>query len=190
MLTCSSSILPIPVTLTRRHVPRPPLPPPGEIRWLIRPRTARRKPVHRHIGGRRGGSRSAARACAEAWPRGVLVFLDPRRGDPTQLEWWVGSCFMIFGWGGDPALLVSGRSSGAGKSARQVLGLADTPRTVLICTIPLLASFFDERSATHANLASYLSTAFCFSNLLFLGLAQRDVGKVSLNRRCATALCY
>jgi hypothetical protein len=49
---------------------------------------------------------------------------------------------------------------------------------VLICTIPLLASFFDPSSSTHANLASYLSTTFCFGNLLFLGLAQRDVGKV------------
>lgn len=50
-------------------------------------------------------------------------------------------------------------------------------RTALICTYPLFTSFF-LFGATRSNLASYLSTVYCFSNLLFLGIAQRNVGKV------------
>lgn len=50
---------------------------------------------------------------------------------------------------------------------------------VLICTMPLLSSFFMEEDPHHANLASWLSSVYCFGNLFFLGLAQRDAGNVS-----------
>lgn len=54
----------------------------------------------------------------------------------------------------------------------------ETIPAVLICTIPLLSSFFPLKSSVRTNLASYLSTIYCFGNLFFLGIAQRDVGKV------------
>lgn len=50
-------------------------------------------------------------------------------------------------------------------------------KSALICTFPLLSSFFTGPLAT--NLPSYVGTVFCFANLFFLGLAQRTVGKVS-----------
>ncbi|ORY25751.1 nucleoside transporter-domain-containing protein [Naematelia encephala] len=53
----------------------------------------------------------------------------------------------------------------------------------LICTMPLLASYFPEDSPTKASLASWLSTAFCLGNLFFLGSAQRSVGKSSPSPR-------
>lgn len=49
---------------------------------------------------------------------------------------------------------------------------------VLICTIPLLMSFFAPNSSARATLPSTVSTVYCFGNLFFLGLAQRTVGKV------------
>jgi equilibrative nucleoside transporter 1/2/3 len=58
----------------------------------------------------------------------------------------------------------------------------------LICTIPLLGSLFPTDSSLHRTLASYLSTAFCFANLFFLGLAQRDVGRSSPSPRLHKAL--
>ncbi|WVF72400.1 hypothetical protein IAT40_007215 [Kwoniella sp. CBS 6097] len=58
----------------------------------------------------------------------------------------------------------------------------------LICTIPLLGTFFPPESAVKGTLASYLSTAYCFGNLFFLGLAQRSVGKTSPSKRLHYAL--
>ncbi|KAL7422151.1 hypothetical protein Q5752_002795 [Cryptotrichosporon argae] len=58
---------------------------------------------------------------------------------------------------------------------------------VLICTFPLLASFFPD-SSTRTNLASYLSTIYCFNNLLFLGVAQRDAGRVPPSSRLRWSL--
>ncbi|OCF38777.1 hypothetical protein I317_07433 [Kwoniella heveanensis CBS 569] len=58
----------------------------------------------------------------------------------------------------------------------------------LICTIPLLGTFFPPDSAIRGTLASYLSTAYCFGNLFFLGLAQRSVGKTSPSKRLHYAL--
>ncbi|WVQ98536.1 hypothetical protein IAU59_005662 [Kwoniella sp. CBS 9459] len=58
----------------------------------------------------------------------------------------------------------------------------------LICTLPLLGSFFPPESAIKGTLASYLSTAYCFGNLFFLGLAQRSVGKTSPSKRLHYAL--
>jgi solute carrier family 29 (equilibrative nucleoside transporter), member 1/2/3 len=72
----------------------------------------------------------------------------------------------------------------------RALGVADGGCywVVLICTIPLLASFFPLTSTIRTTLASSLSTAFCFSNLFFLGLAQRDVGRTSPSPRLHSAL--
>ncbi|WWC85263.1 uncharacterized protein L201_000125 [Kwoniella dendrophila CBS 6074] len=55
----------------------------------------------------------------------------------------------------------------------------------LICTIPLLTTFFPTNSTSNlkSNLASYISTSFCFGNLFFLGLAQRNVRKTSPSKR-------
>lgn len=48
----------------------------------------------------------------------------------------------------------------------------------LICTFPLLISYLPPDSSLRRNLASVLSTVYCFGNLFFLGMAQRHVGKV------------
>ncbi|WWC61367.1 uncharacterized protein I303_103948 [Kwoniella dejecticola CBS 10117] len=53
----------------------------------------------------------------------------------------------------------------------------------LICTIPLLTTFFPSDSSVKSNLASYISSSYCFGNLFFLGLAQRNVGKTSPSKR-------
>jgi len=49
---------------------------------------------------------------------------------------------------------------------------------VLICTMPLLSSFFPDGSPLRSSLASWLSSVYCFGNLFFLGLAQKEAGKV------------
>lgn len=49
--------------------------------------------------------------------------------------------------------------------------------------MPLLSSFFPEESPLRSSLASWLSSVYCFGNLLFLGLAQRDAGKVRIYLR-------
>ena len=59
---------------------------------------------------------------------------------------------------------------------------------VLICTFPLLASFFPEESGMRASLASWLSTVFCFANFIFLGIAQKQVGKISPSPRLHSSL--
>lgn len=59
-----------------------------------------------------------------------------------------------------------------------------TSLTVLICSFPLLASFFPAGSSYRTNLASYLSSVYCFGNLVFLGVAQRSVATVSPTRTC------
>ncbi|WWC69661.1 uncharacterized protein I206_103604 [Kwoniella pini CBS 10737] len=53
----------------------------------------------------------------------------------------------------------------------------------LLCTIPLLTTFFPTDSSMKSNLASYISSSFCFGNLFFLGMAQRSVGKTSPSKR-------
>ncbi|WVQ70358.1 uncharacterized protein L199_008585 [Kwoniella botswanensis] len=55
----------------------------------------------------------------------------------------------------------------------------------LICTIPLFITFFppDSSSSVKSNLASYVSSSYCFGNLFFLGLAQRNVGDTSPSKR-------
>ncbi|WRT66915.1 uncharacterized protein IL334_003880 [Kwoniella shivajii] len=53
----------------------------------------------------------------------------------------------------------------------------------LLCTIPLLISFFPPDSTVRSSLASYISSSYCFGNLFFLGLAQRNVGKSSPSKR-------
>jgi equilibrative nucleoside transporter 1/2/3 len=47
-----------------------------------------------------------------------------------------------------------------------------------MCTFPLLVSFYPADSKTGQNLPSLLSTVYCFVQLIFLGVAQRQVGKV------------
>lgn len=59
---------------------------------------------------------------------------------------------------------------------------------VLICSFPLFSSFFPAESSTRSNLASILSTVYCFSNLFFLGVAQRTVGTVLAVDRLRKAL--
>jgi hypothetical protein len=76
----------------------------------------------------------------------------------------------------------SGRSAQAFSFLGMVRALLDdTPncclRAALICTFPVLTEFFT--GSTKANLPSYLGTVYCFGNLFFLGIAQRNVGKVS-----------
>ncbi|WVR04997.1 hypothetical protein IAU60_002009 [Kwoniella sp. DSM 27419] len=58
----------------------------------------------------------------------------------------------------------------------------------LICTIPLLTTFFPLDNPVRTSLASYLSSSYCFGNLFFLGLAQRSVGKTSPSKRLHYAL--
>ncbi|WVQ78261.1 hypothetical protein IAT38_000345 [Cryptococcus sp. DSM 104549] len=58
----------------------------------------------------------------------------------------------------------------------------------LICTFPLLISYFPTDSTIRPILASCLSTVYCFGNLFFLGLAQRHVGRVSPFRRLRLSL--
>ena len=53
-------------------------------------------------------------------------------------------------------------------------------RSVLICSFPLFSSLFPLDSSLRSNLASVLSTVYCFSNLFFLGVAQKTVGSVCL----------
>jgi hypothetical protein len=48
---------------------------------------------------------------------------------------------------------------------------------VLICTMPLLQAYFPP-GAIRSSLSSILATVYTFSNLAFLGLAQRRIGKV------------
>jgi hypothetical protein len=48
-----------------------------------------------------------------------------------------------------------------------------------MCTFPLLVSFYPSDSKTGQNLPSLLSTVYCFGQLVFLGIAQLQVGKVS-----------
>ena len=48
-----------------------------------------------------------------------------------------------------------------------------------MCTFPLLVSFYPSESKTGQNLPSLLSTLYCFGQLVFLGIAQLQVGKVS-----------
>jgi equilibrative nucleoside transporter 1/2/3 len=49
-----------------------------------------------------------------------------------------------------------------------------------MCTFPLLVSFYPADSKTGQNLPSLLSTVYCFVQLIFLGVAQRQVGKVRM----------
>jgi hypothetical protein len=49
----------------------------------------------------------------------------------------------------------------------------------LMCTFPLLVSFYPADSKTGQNLPSLLSTVYCLGQLVFLGIAQRQVGQVS-----------
>ena len=58
--------------------------------------------------------------------------------------------------------------------------MTDNKLSVLICTIPLLASFFPPTSGVKTTLASWLASAYCFGNLTFLGIAQRNVGIVGV----------
>lgn len=58
--------------------------------------------------------------------------------------------------------------------------------SALMCTFPLLVSFYPADSKTGQNLPSLLSTAYCFGQLVFLGLAQRQVGRVSIH----SLLCF
>lgn len=55
-----------------------------------------------------------------------------------------------------------------------------------MCTFPLFVSFYPPDSTTGQNLTSLLSTVYCFGQLVFLGLAQVQVGKVSLKIRHGT----
>lgn len=50
----------------------------------------------------------------------------------------------------------------------------------LLCTLPLLSSLLPADSAWTASLSSYVTTTFTLGNFIFLGLAQRSVGKVSI----------
>ncbi|BEJ01018.1 hypothetical protein CcaverHIS631_0508750 [Cutaneotrichosporon cavernicola] len=61
------------------------------------------------------------------------------------------------------------------------------PWNALMCTFPLLISLTEE-GPLRSNLPSYLSTAFCFANLFFLGLAQRTVASVNPIGRTRWAL--
>ncbi|KAK4687129.1 hypothetical protein P7C73_g2984, partial [Tremellales sp. Uapishka_1] len=54
---------------------------------------------------------------------------------------------------------------------------------VLICTLPLLSSFFPVESPIRSHLASYLATIFCFGNLFVLGAIQRKVNHTSPSAR-------
>lgn len=47
-----------------------------------------------------------------------------------------------------------------------------------MCTFPLFVSFYPPDSTTGQNLTSLLSTVYCFGQLVFLGFAQVQVGKV------------
>jgi len=106
------------------------------------------------------------------------VFLGIGSGCPTQLEWSVS-----------PTTL----PQGVEQCIRTSLGshrynaLQLTP-SVLICTFPLFASYFPPDSKLRLQLASWLSTAFCFGNLFALGIAQRDVGRSSPMSRLESAL--
>ncbi|KAK8869994.1 hypothetical protein IAR55_000564 [Kwoniella newhampshirensis] len=53
----------------------------------------------------------------------------------------------------------------------------------LICTFPLLNSYFPPESPLRSSLASVLATSYCFGNLFFLGMAQRHVGQTSPSKR-------
>jgi len=52
-----------------------------------------------------------------------------------------------------------------------------------MCTFPLFVSFYPPDSTTGQNLTSLLSTVYCFGQLVFLGFAQAQVGKVSSSKR-------
>ncbi|WWD15728.1 hypothetical protein CI109_100150 [Kwoniella shandongensis] len=58
----------------------------------------------------------------------------------------------------------------------------------LICTFPLLISFFPPESSARSSLASVLATSYCFGNLFFLGLAQRQVGQTPPSARLRWSL--
>jgi equilibrative nucleoside transporter 1/2/3 len=51
-----------------------------------------------------------------------------------------------------------------------------------MCTFPLLVSFYPADSITGQNLPSLLSTVYCLGQLIFLGIAQRQVGQVRHRR--------
>lgn len=76
---------------------------------------------------------------------------------------WILGAGVLLAWNGQSSLLCP----------------TTTDEVVLICTMPLLSSFFMEEDPHRTNLASWLSSVYCFGNLFFLGLAQRDAGRVS-----------
>ncbi|WVW83384.1 hypothetical protein I302_105403 [Kwoniella bestiolae CBS 10118] len=78
---------------------------------------------------------------------------DIRHGPKVYLSFWVLGAGVLMGW------------------------------NALICTIPLFISFFPSDSSIKSNLASYVSSSYCFGNLFFLGLAQRNVGNTSPSKR-------
>ncbi|WVN85188.1 uncharacterized protein L203_100333 [Cryptococcus depauperatus CBS 7841] len=58
----------------------------------------------------------------------------------------------------------------------------------LICTYPLLISFFPRESKFRSSLPSLLGTVYCLGNLTFLGFAQRYVGTASPAKRLESSL--
>lgn len=49
---------------------------------------------------------------------------------------------------------------------------------VLICTLPLFQALLPPTSGLRHTLPSYITTVYTLGNFVFLGLAQRGVGKV------------